>query len=286
MRVFLVPVADRPECATALRVAFDLASRVGASVEGCHMRPHSSSKVALPEALGNVVTDDALWASLARGKASGKTQRAARILFDAVADSYNYDLVNNPSQSATALWFERVGSPEKLLSIQGPVSDLIVVSRPAKKSSKLARLFMLSALMYTSRPVLIVPPKQKKPVGEHVVIAWNQSAEAGAAVAAAMPLLQGAGQVTIIRGSGASSAGPSARQLAQYLKFYGVRARQVAKPKKLGDSEGLVKVYRDCGGDLLVMGAYSRSRLTQRLFGGVTEHMLHKANIPVLMKHH
>jgi len=286
MRVFLVPVADRPECATALRVAFDLARRVGASVEGCHMRPHSRSKVSLPDELSNVVRDEALWASLSRGKASGKTQRAARILFDAVADSFDYDLVNKPSVTPRALWFERVGSPEKLLSIQGPVSDLIVVSRPTKRSSKLARLFMLSAVMCTSRPVLIVPPKQKKPVGEHVAIAWNQSAEAGAAVAAAMPMLQGAATVTIIRGNGASSAGPNVRQLAQYLKFYGVKAKQVSVSRTLDDREGLIKAYRECGADLLVMGAYSRSRLTQRLFGGVTEHMLHKANIPVLMKHH
>ncbi|MFK8029068.1 MAG: universal stress protein [Gammaproteobacteria bacterium] len=35
--------------------------------------------------------------------------------------------------------------------------------------------------------------------------------------------------------------------------------------------------------DLLVMGAYSRSRLRQRIFGGVTEYMLTRASIPVLM---
>jgi nucleotide-binding universal stress UspA family protein len=33
------------------------------------------------------------------------------------------------------------------------------------------------------------------------------------------------------------------------------------------------------------MGAYSRNRLRERIFGGVTDHMLHKANIPVFMLH-
>ena len=40
MRAILVPVAGRPECERALPIAFDLAGRIGASVTGCHMRPH------------------------------------------------------------------------------------------------------------------------------------------------------------------------------------------------------------------------------------------------------
>jgi nucleotide-binding universal stress UspA family protein len=33
------------------------------------------------------------------------------------------------------------------------------------------------------------------------------------------------------------------------------------------------------------MGAYSRSRWRQLAFGGVAEHMLFKANLPVLLLH-
>jgi nucleotide-binding universal stress UspA family protein len=35
--------------------------------------------------------------------------------------------------------------------------------------------------------------------------------------------------------------------------------------------------------DLLVLGAYSHSRMRQVVFGGVTEHMLDYAELPVLM---
>lgn len=45
MRVILVPVADRPECASALKVSFELGKRLGASVSGCHMRLHRYSEV-------------------------------------------------------------------------------------------------------------------------------------------------------------------------------------------------------------------------------------------------
>lgn len=51
------------------------------------------------------------------------------------------------------------------------------------------------------------------------------------------------------------------------------------------DLEALVQAYKDTNSDLMVMGAYSRSRFRQRTFGGVTDHMLHRANIPVLMLH-
>ncbi len=37
------------------------------------------------------------------------------------------------------------------------------------------------------------------------------------------------------------------------------------------------------GADLVVMGAYSHSRLKELLLGGVTQHVLENATLPVLM---
>jgi nucleotide-binding universal stress UspA family protein len=37
--------------------------------------------------------------------------------------------------------------------------------------------------------------------------------------------------------------------------------------------------------DLLVIGAYSHSRMRQVVFGGVTEHVLDHAELPILMTH-
>lgn len=37
--------------------------------------------------------------------------------------------------------------------------------------------------------------------------------------------------------------------------------------------------------NLLVVGAYSHSRLRERVLGGATRHMLVHAEIPVLMQH-
>nr|QQZ49413.1 universal stress protein [Phenylobacterium glaciei] len=37
--------------------------------------------------------------------------------------------------------------------------------------------------------------------------------------------------------------------------------------------------------DLMVMGAYGHSRLREMILGGATEHMLRRAQLPVLMSH-
>lgn len=41
----------------------------------------------------------------------------------------------------------------------------------------------------------------------------------------------------------------------------------------------------EVGGALLVMGACSHARWQERIFGGVTEYVMHNARIPVLMAH-
>lgn len=284
MKVIFVPVADRPECAVALSTAFDLGTHLGASISGCHIRPHRHSDIALPAELGSLTDPDAAWESIWKSKKMNKGGVAAKSLFAKVAASNDYALIKSPRTTPGAVWLEKVGSPDKVLSIQGPVSDLVIVSRPASKGSKVAKMFLLAALMNSSRPVLILPQKGKPSMGRHISIAWNQSAEAARAVAAAMPLLQLADQVNIITCGPETGLGPKSTQLANYLRFWGVNSKRIRASGK-DDAKALIKSYKDTHSDLLVMGAYSRSRLRQRVFGGVTDHMLNRANIPVLMLH-
>jgi len=115
MRVILVPVADRPECAKALRAAFDLGKLVGASVSGCHIRPHRHPEVSLSMAFA-----DAAW----RKKSSKSASQHAETLYKQVAAENGYDLIRRARVSPGAMWSERVGSPGIVLSIVGPVADL------------------------------------------------------------------------------------------------------------------------------------------------------------------
>jgi len=284
MRVILIPVADRPECANALKTAFDLGQRLGANVCGCHIRAHSQSAVSLPASLGVAGGDQVAWESASKGKRSKKSSASAKALFASVAQTRDYSVIKKPGAKPGAVWFEKTGSPDKVLSIMGPVSDLVVVSRPSSRGGKLSRMFLRAALLNTSRPVLVLPATSRAVIGRRISIAWNQSSEAAQAVSAAMPLLQMAERVTIISRGPEGGVGPKSTQLANYLRFWGVNAKRVKAPGA-DDGEALIAAYNDTKSDLLVMGAYSRNRLSQLIFGSVTEYMLQKANIPVFMLH-
>lgn len=286
MRVILVPVADRPECAVALAKAFTLGQTLGASVIGCHIRPHSYSPVALPSSLelSGLSNDEAQWRAAWKPKNASAAGTAARTLFSKVAKHHGYDLRRNPGARPGAGWMEKTGSPQKVIGIMGPVADLLVLSRPSAKGGTLARLFLSAALLQSSRPVLVLPQTEKRTIGKRICIAWNQSVEAARTVAAAMPLLAQADSVSIVTSGAETRAGPKSGQLANYLKYWGIKSAHVATPGK-DEYKEIVSAYKSCDSDLLLMGAYSRNRMSQLMFGGMTEFMLKHASIPVLMLH-
>ena len=179
---------------------------------------------------------------------------------------------------------EKTGSPDKIIGIMGPMSDLIVLSRPTAKGGTIAQLFLSASLHKSSRPVLLMPQVNKPIVGKNICIAWNQSVEATRAVAATLPLLAQAEKVTIVTSGSESRAGPKSGQLTGYLKYWGIRSEHVSCKGK-NEGEEIVEACRSSGSDLLIMGAYSRNRMSRMIFGGVTEHMLERTTMPVIMLH-
>ena len=286
MRVIFIPVADRPECAAALNTAFALGHTVGANIVGCHIRPHSHSPVRLPSSLGlsTLSNEDFEWQAASKSKHGKNTGSAAKALFSKFAERHGYNLIRHPRAKPGAVWMEKTGSPNKVLGIMGPMADLLVLSRPSTKGGTLARLFLSASLLKSSRPVLILPQKEKRTVGKRICIAWNQSVEAAQAVAAAMSLLTQADRVSIVTCGPETRPGPKSGQLATYLKYWGIQSEHVSTQGKDEPSE-IAATYKSTDSDLLLMGAYSRNRMSQLVFGGVTEYMLNRTSIPVLMLH-
>jgi nucleotide-binding universal stress UspA family protein len=283
VRLILVPTADRPECAVALDAAFALAKTLPANVSGCHVRP---ARFETPSTMGQLMPDDIYDGFEESGAQSGLDSAAARALFVRVAERHGFELARRPAfgKRSLALWHEMVGTPARVFAIAGPVADLTVVSRPKAKSAGRAKAFVLAALLHSVKPVLVVPQKRLASVGKRIVIAWNQSAEAATAVSAAIPLLQRAESVVVVSSGPENRAGPKSSYLAQYLTHWDVKTERVRTPGHDVEKE-IEQAYRSASGDLLLMGAYSRHRFRQLVFGGVTEHMLFKTEIPVLMLH-
>ncbi len=272
MRVILVPVADRPESARNLRTAFDIGRRIDATVSGCHIRPHRYSDVSMSNAFAD-------W----RKKSTKNAPKAAQALYEEVAAKHGFEFTRRPRATPCAHWSEKVGSPDKVMGIVGPVADLVVVSRP-KKGGTVADMFLNAALLETGRPVLVMPQSGRSKVGRRVCIGWNQTKEAANAVAAAMPILQTADEITIVSCGPEDHPGPKSTQLAGYLAHWGVKANRVNTRGRHIEDE-LMKACKDADADLLVAGAYSRSRWREKVFGGTTEFLLRKARLPVLIQH-
>lgn len=148
-----------------------------------------------------------------------------------------------------------------------------------------------NVVMDAGRPVLVVPYAGTFPtVGEKVMVAWNASRESVRAVHDALPFLKTAKSVEVVAANPQDAEGvhgdiPCAA-ICAHLSRHGVAA--VAKTVYADDMNvGAILLSRaaDDSIDLLVTGAYGRSRLRELILGGVTRHLLGNMTVPVLMSH-
>ncbi|SIT17769.1 universal stress protein [Insolitispirillum peregrinum] len=180
-------------------------------------------------------------------------------------------------------------------SLHAKYADLVVVSQfdpdgeMADGQDQLVDHLVLDA----GRPVLVVPYCGTfASVGKTVMVAWNATREATRAVSDALPFLQKADRVNVVAvnphgGTGRNGHGeiPSA-DICLSLARHGVKADAQsieAHDMQVGDT--LLSRITDEGVDLLVMGAYGRSRLRELVLGGATRHVLRHMTVPVLMSH-
>jgi nucleotide-binding universal stress UspA family protein len=173
------------------------------------------------------------------------------------------------------------------LTDAGRVSDLTVMLRPEISPADTSTDFETS-LFETGRPVLLVPGKLDGRLYQNVMVAWDGSLEAARAVALAMPLLEQAEKVGVFTGGDQPDRadGRAAAALVTHLKWHGIAARvATTNPRAKSVGEDLLDSCRKSKASLLVMGAYTHSRLRQIVLGGVTRHVLANAKLPLLMTH-
>jgi nucleotide-binding universal stress UspA family protein len=101
-----------------------------------------------------------------------------------------------------------------------------------------------------------------------------------------MPLLKHAREVVVVAAGPPDmpDPGPSGEELARSLEGHGLKVslrRAVGRQKPQGES--FLKEAMAAGADLMLKGAYTRSRLRQMIFGGATRHIIMEAKIPVIM---
>ena len=288
IKTIMVPVTSTEAATPALDTAFDVANLFGAQIIGLHVRPHPN--LAMPHMMPPMPMDYVRESADAIVKAGRERAAELRNFFhDACAKRQVPVFPENElaGRSETgAAWREKEGFVPDDIGVEARTADLIVVAQAGEDAWQSDRDMVEAVLLVSGHPVLIVPKDGSGALTRNAVIAWNGSAEASQAVSAALPFLERADKVTVLTvGNGAQGA-PDAEDTASFLARHGIEAdTDFAPADDQTVGEALLDVARERGAGLIVMGAYSHSRLREMVFGGVTRDMLNHADRPVLMTH-
>ncbi|WP_413205510.1 universal stress protein [Rhodospirillum sp. A1_3_36] len=290
IKTILSVIGDETTGESPLRIALTISKVHGCHVEGFHVMIDAAAAVPyVGEAMAGALVEDMVEA--AEKDARDRADKA-KALFDKVTADMSVAQGGTPpgDGSATATWNETTGPEPEQVALRGRVADLLVLGRPGPNGEPPSLLTLNAALLESGRPVLVAPPQVSPTVGSRVAIAWNGSAEAARAVLGAMPFLIAAEKVTVLiaeADDNDDAADATAHELETHLAWHGVKADVEVLRAGPGTKAGEA-IIRACGSmnaDLLVMGAYTHSRLRQLILGGVTRHILSNAEFPVLLSH-
>ncbi|QJQ05061.1 universal stress protein [Undibacterium piscinae] len=170
-------------------------------------------------------------------------------------------------------------------------SDLTVIGQrnPDDAEGDFGGGFPENIVLRLGRPVLFLPYIGEMPTSfEKVIVAWDGGREAARAMADALPFLKLAKQVRLMSVSEKKDKDHDLPDIdiAGYLAKHGVKL-EVEKNEnvKISAADCLLSAAADMGADLLVMGGYGHHRLTELIFGGVTNSIMRHMTLPVLMSH-
>lgn len=287
MRKIVVPVDGTDATRLALETAYRLGRDVEAHVEVLHAR--ADPRLAVPlvgEGMSGAMIEELI--ELTEKETAARAIRA-REMFEHARAATGVAVSETPTRSGPSTrWIETVGSEDELLVQRGRLADLLVVARPTAQMEAPSVVTFNAAVFESGRPVLVTPMETAADpaaaLGRRVAIAWNGSAEAARAVSAALPLLARADSVLILNVDTDDGPEQELDGLAEFLAWHGVSAQKRELAKRDGSVGGAI-VAAGADADLLVMGAYTHSRLRELILGGVTRHVLEQAPLPLFMAH-
>ncbi len=189
-----------------------------------------------------------------------------------------------PANTPSAAWRVVDEAPFQGLTREGGAYDLIIVGRAKTNRAHVPQDLFEAALFRTGRPVLVAPSDLANSIGSVALIAWNRSAQSARAVLAAAPFLDVAQKVVVFSVTTGAKLGPPAEDIGRHLDWHRIKNEVVEiSPDYRSVGEQILEEAKAKGADLIIMGAYSHSRLRELLLGGVTKQILDQASLPILM---
>lgn len=255
----------------AVAYAARLAASLRAGLTAVYVPP---AMPVLPEYdVASVVAEYAAWIDR-----ESQAARAAGPGFEAWATSLGVRHVR---------WEVADGEVSSLLRHAGHWHDLLVIGAGGEDAWQ-SQAGVAQLLMTTGLPCVVVPQAAGEREVRHgcIAVAWNGAGEAIGALHAALPLLQAAHRVVVLAGTQRSAAaGLVPFELDAWAEQHGVGLEYLMLGTADEVGPALLGAAQDVSADLLVAGAYGRSRLAEWALGGVTRHLIRHSAIPLLLRH-
>jgi len=190
-----------------------------------------------------------------------------------------------PTDRLSISWHEAEGKQADVIRNEVRFCDLIVVPRP-DRAAALGMNSLQAALFDVRKLTAIAPHREITEAGRHVSIAWNGGPEAARAVNWSLPILAVAEKVSVLVANDSDGGVTRSRSILRYLRQHGIAA-EIKTFERSGKEVGAMILGKasEIGSDMLVMGAFSTQRRSDLVLGGVTQYVLEKAEIPLLMAH-
>jgi len=279
----LVPVRGDGMSKTVLAHAAALAHRHRAHIVVAHCRARPEDLMPHGIAMPAFARDTMMAQAVAL---ADEEETALRDALHALAETLDLKETNSPDGAcATVQFIEEFGLMPHIIKHNGRLADLIVVAKP-DRDRNLGSNALQAALFQTGRPVLMCPPHAtaSPSFGGHVAIGWNGSLEASRSVALTLDLVAVAEKVTVLAAGRGQPHAATPEELLDYYRLRGVTA-EIHRFEARNPGLGLLEQTPEIGASLLIMGAYGQSHERETLFGGNTQSVVDKAEIPVVMAH-
>lgn len=120
---------------------------------------------------------------------------------------------------------------------------------------------------------------------KHMMINWDFSKEAMRAVRGCRPLIQAADKVSVLTANHGEEDHTDPKKFIHYLSLHGIEADLVHETPNDNIGDMILATAEAIGADRIVMGAYHEISLRNRLFGGITRHVISNTTIPLYLAH-
>ncbi|MGB3810607.1 MAG: universal stress protein [Parvibaculum sp.] len=288
----LVPATGFSGGPIVLETALAVARTFGSHLDCVHVRP-DPSQIFMQAAgydIGMGTGTTFIIGDIAAVLQEEDRNRTARVkhVFETFCAQEKLEQISAPpcKRAPSSSWTEIMGREADVMMEQARVHDLTIMGHPTLSDSPMASLTG-ALLVGSGRPLLLAPKLVPAHIGETIAIAWKSTPEAARAVTAAMPFLSRARQVVLIAiAEHESVTVESADALAKTLRWHDISTEIRYLAHSAGSiHDTILMIAREAGADMLVMGGYSHTRLSELIFGGFTRHVLAGAQLPIFMAH-